>query len=152
MVTAIPVLRAWSAVVELEPSMASWTITGCPARRLREKSGGICKAAYARPLRISDSIAVTLSTRPTTLKVSVFTKRSTSWRLSTVCAWSNTMSPMFFTSVSSAKPKATIWIIGGISMKKSVVGSRSITMNSLNKIAPKPRKSFMRGLLLHVLP
>ena len=33
---------AWSAVVEFEPSINSWTVAGCPARRSRVKCGGIC--------------------------------------------------------------------------------------------------------------
>src|SRR5215470_15452369 len=47
---------------------------------------------------------------------------------------------MCFTSLSSAYPNATISISGGKKKKKRVSGSRQTTMNSLNKIALRPRK------------
>src|SRR5713101_7664679 len=81
-----------------------------------------------------------LCTSPTTRNVSVLTKRSMSWRLSTVRSSLKMISAMCFTSVSSAYPNAIISTSGGKNMKNNVIGSRQTTMNSLNKIAPSPRK------------
>ena len=59
-----------------------------------------------------------------------------------------TSDDMCLMSLSSAYPNATISMSGGKKKKKSVSGSRATTMNSLNKIAPSPRKGlcFMAAL------
>src|SRR5437763_16893842 len=48
---------------------------------------------------------------------------------------------MCFTSLSRAKPNAIISTSGGKSMKRSVSGSRTTTVDSFNRMALKPRNN-----------
>src|SRR2546423_1950818 len=94
----------------------------------------------ARPFRISLAISSMVWTSPTMRKVSVLTKRSRKRRLSTVRSSFRIAIGMCLTSLSSAYPNAIISMSGGKSMKNNVIGSRRTVMNSLNRIAFRPRK------------
>src|SRR4051794_16216716 len=92
-----------------------------------------------------------LCTSPTTRKVSVLTKRSINWRLSTVRSSFKTTIAICFTSVSRAYPKAIISTRGGKNMKNKVMGSRQTMMNSLKRMAPSPRNG-RRFMMLKKAP
>src|SRR5205814_7160670 len=71
-------------------------------------------------------------------------------RLSTVRSSFRIIIAMCFTSVSSAYPNAINSTSGGKNMKNNVIGSRQTMINSLNRIAPRPRKGtcFISGRFL----